>query len=155
VSATSVIVRLARDVRTALDQQLAAHDLTSQQAGVLIHAYTVETSPRRIGDLLGTDTAGMTRLLDRLEAKGLIRREPDPDDRRAIVVALTDRGTAIIPQLPPVFERVGAILGADIPEADIQTTLHVLQAMLQNLHEDESHTSRSPRRPLPTTVQAD
>lgn len=137
VTATSVIVRLARDVRTALDQQFAAHDLTSQQAGVLIHAYTGETSPRRIGALLGTDTAGMTRLLDRLETKGLIRREPDPGDRRAIVVTLTDRGTALIPQLPPVFERVGAILGADVPEADIQTTLRVLQAMLRNLHPED------------------
>ncbi len=136
VTLTSVIVRLARDARTALDQQFAPHDLTSQQAGVLIRVYGGESSPRRIADLLGTDTAGMTRLLDRLESKGLIQRERDAGDRRAIVVALTEEGTALIPLLPGVFERVGGSLAAGISESDIQTTLRVLEAMLLNAQKE-------------------
>lgn len=137
VTLTSVVVRLARDARTALDQQFAAHDLTSQQAGVLLRVYGGESSPRRIGDLIGTDTAGMTRLLDRLESKGLIRRERDATDRRAVVVALTDAGAALIPLLPGVFERVGESLAAGIAESDILTTRRVLEAMLQNVSRED------------------
>lgn len=138
VVTAGVIMRLARDVRTALDQRFAAYDLTSQQAAVLIHVYTGEASPRRIGELLGTDTAGMSRLLDRLESKGLIRREADPGDRRAIVVSLTDRGAALIPQLPPLFEVVGSELASGLAEEEVEATLRVLQSMLRNLHGEDA-----------------
>ncbi|WP_349904319.1 MarR family winged helix-turn-helix transcriptional regulator [Parafrigoribacterium humi] len=134
VVTAGVIMRLARDVRTALDQRFAAYDLTSQQAAVLIHVYAGEVSPRRIGELLGTDTAGMSRLLDRLESKGLIRRAADPGDRRAIVVSLTDRGASLIPQLPPLFEVVGSELASGLTEDEVEATLRVLQSMLHNLH---------------------
>src|SRR5262245_3397647 len=41
-------------------------------------------------------TGGMTKRLDRLEDAGLVRREPDPRDRRGKLIALTDRGTALM-----------------------------------------------------------
>jgi DNA-binding MarR family transcriptional regulator len=41
-------------------------------------------------------TGGMTKRLDRLEASGLIRREPDPNDRRGRLIALTDEGRALV-----------------------------------------------------------
>lgn len=41
-------------------------------------------------------TGGMTKRLDRLEALGLIRREPDPADRRGKLIALTDKGRALV-----------------------------------------------------------
>ncbi|MEZ4595963.1 MAG: MarR family winged helix-turn-helix transcriptional regulator [Chloroflexota bacterium] len=103
----SLVIRLGRGVRTSLDQRFEAFGLTSQQAGALVHIFTGETSPRRLADLLGTDTAGMTRLIDRLEAKGLVERHADPRDRRALVVALTDQGSATIPSIPPVFDEAG------------------------------------------------
>jgi DNA-binding MarR family transcriptional regulator len=37
-------------------------------------------------------SSGTTKRLDRLEAAGLITREPDPDDRRGTLIALTDAG---------------------------------------------------------------
>ncbi len=56
--------------------------------------------------LLGTDTAGMTKLADRLEAKHLIERHPNPQDRRSVLITLTSDGQALAPQLAPVFGRV-------------------------------------------------
>jgi DNA-binding MarR family transcriptional regulator len=41
-------------------------------------------------------TGGMTKRLDRLERAGLVQREPDPADRRGILVALTGKGRKVV-----------------------------------------------------------
>ena len=133
VQASSLIVRLARELRSALDQGFAPLGLTSQQAGLLVHVFTGQSSPRGLAELLGTDTAGVTRLVDRLAAKGLVERSPDPGDRRAIVVGLTRQGTALVPQLPPVFEAVGADLTRGVDPEEAAT---LLRSMLANLGSD-------------------
>ena len=50
------------------------------------------------------DAGGMTRLLDRLEAKGLVRRERSVEDRRVVNLELTDEGRAAAQQLPAVLQ---------------------------------------------------
>lgn len=53
------------------------------------------TGPRSAADLapdVGLDRSGVTRRATRLETAGLVRREPDPVDRRATLLALTDEG---------------------------------------------------------------
>lgn len=55
--------------------------------------------PQRAGDVaasLGISAASMSRLTEVLEAGGWVRRTPDPADRRAFVLALTDEGTAAL-----------------------------------------------------------
>ena len=47
----------------------------------------------------------MSRFVDRAEAAGVVRREPDPADRRALQVALTDEGVALLREMWPVYER--------------------------------------------------
>ncbi len=47
----------------------------------------------------------MSRFVDRAEAAGVVRREADPDDRRALHVVLTDAGVALLREMWPVYER--------------------------------------------------
>lgn len=130
VQASAAIIRLARELRTALDQRFAPLGVTSQQAGLLIHVFTGQAAARGLADLLGTDSAGVTRLLDRLEAKGYLTRSPDASDRRAIQVALTDAGRALIPHLPGVFEEVAADLLRGMRSDRVAG---LIDSMLQNL----------------------
>lgn len=74
----SLLHRAAKELTTALERSLAPYDVTAQQAALLLRLRT-ETGPSRLAAALGTDTAGMTRLLDRLEDKGLIRRGRQAD----------------------------------------------------------------------------
>lgn len=91
---------LLNQVRTkflaTLDAALAEHDITSAQWGIL----------RMIGDgrghtaaelcrHYGYDTGSMTRMLDRLEEKGLVQRERSSQDRRQVHVAITTAGEAL------------------------------------------------------------
>ena len=41
-------------------------------------------------------SAGVTSRIDRLERRGLVRRLPDPDDRRGVIVELTDQGLEVV-----------------------------------------------------------
>jgi DNA-binding MarR family transcriptional regulator len=48
----------------------------------------------------------ISRRIDRAEAEGLVRREPDPDDRRARLVVLTDAGRDVVSRLAPLLTHV-------------------------------------------------
>jgi DNA-binding MarR family transcriptional regulator len=126
---TSLVTQVARGVRTALDQRFGELGLTSQQAGVLLHVSGGTTSPRKLADLLGTDTAGMTRLVDRLAEKGYLDRVPDTADRRAITVALTPAGRKILPAIKPIFDEVADTITAGIPAEVLPDVLKALEAM--------------------------
>jgi DNA-binding MarR family transcriptional regulator len=128
-----LVQQVARELSTALDRQLAPFDLTAQQAALLLRAARQETSPSQLKALLGTDTAGMTRLLDRLEAKGLLKRRRHPDDRRSIVIELTDATRALIPRVAPIFKRVNGQLLAGFTEPEVAQLTTTLQRMLDNL----------------------
>ena len=47
----------------------------------------------------------MSRFVDRVEAAGCVRREPDPEDRRALQVTLTDDGVELLRRMWPVYKR--------------------------------------------------
>lgn len=47
----------------------------------------------------------MSRFVDRAEAAGYVRREPDPDDRRALQVVLTDEGLELLRAMWPIYRR--------------------------------------------------
>jgi DNA-binding MarR family transcriptional regulator len=53
-------------------------------------------SPTRLGRGLMLSSAGMTSRIDRLERRGLVRRLPDPDDRRGVIVELTEQGLEVV-----------------------------------------------------------
>ena len=59
-------------------------------------------TPRSAADLapdVGIDRSGVTRRASRLEAAGLVRREADPNDRRATLLVLTERGERAVAEL--------------------------------------------------------
>ena len=53
-------------------------------------------SPTRLGRGLMLSSAGVTSRIDRLERRGLVRRLADPDDRRGVIVELTDEGLEVV-----------------------------------------------------------
>lgn len=66
--------------------------VTDLRALVLIGGAT-QVTPKRVADELGLTTGSITPVLDRLERIGLLRRTPNPHDRRSTLLALTDVGS--------------------------------------------------------------
>src|SRR5215210_5734917 len=86
-------------ITRAISADLAAADLP----------YTLYRSPGRslrVNELAGAvalSPTGMSRFVDRVERAGCVRRAPDPDDRRALRVVLTDDGRALLRRMWPVY----------------------------------------------------
>jgi DNA-binding MarR family transcriptional regulator len=114
----------------ALEHELAPLDLTSSQFIVVIGA--MRGRARTVSEFCqfaGIDAGPMSRLLDRLEAKGIIQRVRDDLDRRQVNVELTPKGSALYPQIMEIITRVyGRFLDGFSPAEAAQ-----LQVLLQRL----------------------
>ncbi|MFI9200504.1 MarR family winged helix-turn-helix transcriptional regulator [Streptomyces sp. NPDC053048] len=78
------------------EEAAAKHSLTGAQARVLALLSREPMPMRRIAQKLKCEPSNVTGIVDRLEARRLVERRPDPDDRRVKLAAVTDegRGTA-------------------------------------------------------------
>jgi DNA-binding MarR family transcriptional regulator len=76
---------------------------------VLWPLYRAPGRKLRMGELASQvvtiSRSGLTRMVDRLEAAGLVRREPSPDDRRGTVVAITREGSALLRRMWPEYAK--------------------------------------------------
>ncbi len=130
---STLIFHLGREVRTALDRRFESHGITSQQAALLLLSRLLkEPSPIKMAARLGTDAAGMTRLLDRLERKQLIVRRVSPDDRRLVVVELGPRSRRVLPRLIPEFKWAENGLLDGFKKAEVDQLNKMLRRLLQN-----------------------
>jgi DNA-binding MarR family transcriptional regulator len=78
-------------LRTAFDRRVKSLGLTRSQGWVLNHLFRNDgVTQSELADILQVEKATLGRLLDRLEAKGWVRRENHADDRRAKRVFLTE-----------------------------------------------------------------
>ncbi len=87
----------------AFGRHLKETGLTPTLFGVLA---MIEARPGigqgEVADALGADRSTMVRLVDQLERRGLVRRDPHPDDRRTVLPALTDAGRALLERATPL-----------------------------------------------------
>jgi DNA-binding MarR family transcriptional regulator len=130
----SLLSKVSRELTTAVERELAPLGVTAQQAALILHAAPAASRPNELAAEVGTDTAGMTRLLDRLEGKGLLTRGAHPEDRRAVVVELTAEGHALVPQVAPCFGRVTRRLLDGFNATEIKRLTGFLERMLVNLN---------------------
>ncbi len=103
VGGLQVTARLARIGRHVADREesvFSRYGLNRGEVGVLSALRIVgpphRLSPTRLGKGLMLTSAGVTSRLDRLERRGLVTRLPDPDDRRGVIVELTDHGLELV-----------------------------------------------------------
>ncbi len=118
----------------SMDERISDLDITTAQWLVLKHiAATDGQTASALCKGSGCDTGSMTRMLDRLEEKGLIRRERSTTDRRVQQLHLTDAGRALLPTLVPrVVDALNTLL-TDFSEAELDTLKSMLRRMLRNL----------------------
>src|SRR5262245_8691597 len=96
------LVRGAGSVAARLESRLLALGLTENQFGVLeVLLHLGPLSPGELKGKLFTTGGNITMILGNLEKRGLVVREPDPADRRRLIVRLTPAGKRLIERLLP------------------------------------------------------
>jgi DNA-binding MarR family transcriptional regulator len=128
------LVSAARSaIWSSIEAELQPLDITAAQ--FVVFNSIAQGKGRTIGEfcrLLGYDSGAMTRLLDRIENKGLIRRVPNPEDRRSFLLELTPESRAVFPQAKKRVRAVFKRLLAGIDEKQAAVLRQSLEQLLAN-----------------------
>ncbi|HEX2312421.1 MAG TPA: MarR family transcriptional regulator [Thermomonospora sp.] len=109
------------------------HGLTQQQGQLLCVLMAQPYGMSRLGATLGLAKSSLTGLVDRTERNGLVRREQDPHDTRAVRVALTPRGSRLAAEFYAETCRRIAKLAAGLDDAERDTLARLLgRVVLEN-----------------------
>jgi DNA-binding MarR family transcriptional regulator len=118
----AALLQVAHSVQGSLERSVEPCGLSLAKMGALQILSEAE-DPVPLGQLacrLCCVKSNVTQLIDRLEAEGLVRRLPDPADRRSVLAAITDAGRARLDEARQSRERAEAALLADLDETEIR-----------------------------------
>jgi MarR family transcriptional regulator for hemolysin len=133
-----MVALAARQWRRAVDLRLQPFGLTEATWLPLLHLARAP-APLRQKDLatsLALDSSSVVRLLDGLQALGLIERREEAADRRAKTILLTPLGQATVDQVEAVSLEVRQEILGGLAEEDLRIASQVLQQVCQNLAQD-------------------
>ena len=131
------IGRIALQLGRWQDELFGRYGLNRGEVGVLYALRGVRSphrlSPKQLSKTLMLTSAGVTNRLDGLERRGLVVRRPDPEDRRGVVVELTEAGSQLAEQaVGAAAESQGTLLSA-LTVQEVKTLGRLLRKMQSGL----------------------
>ncbi|MEO3432940.1 MarR family transcriptional regulator [Inquilinus sp. CAU 1745] len=145
---------VARLLRRSFERRSQELGLSRAQYSVLANLYRKEgIRQTKLADILEIEPITLVRLLDRLEEGGWVERRPDPTDRRARCLYLTEKARPMIARMKALAAEVRGVATEGLPEEDRERLLDMLSHIKTNLlNEDRpSHSTN----PLPTHPSRD
>ena len=125
------LYRLAHVVIDREIPVLRGHDLEMWDYAVLTGLeHGSAPTQTQLAFAVGRDKTRLIPILDRLEARGLLRRTPDPDDRRNRVVALTESGRSLLKQCRASIRALEDDLLGDLTPGQRRTLLATLERLV-------------------------
>ena len=137
-----VAMLAALDEALAADRRLAPLELSAAQ--FIVIASLVGEERKSASDLckgISYDAGAMTRMLDRLEGKGLIRRNRSPEDRRLVHLELTEEGRSAYPRMRELSAAVANRFLHGFSKAEARQLEGLLRRMLDNAQEPATRAS--------------
>jgi len=129
------IILIARRYRAMLDEQLRPLGYGTARMEALS---TIERSPEpsaqiAIAKRIGIEGPTLTRMLDTLEAEGLVVRRPDPNDRRTKLIELTDEGRHALAEITRVMNAFRAKVLQSLSDSDLDQVSEVTDRLMRQL----------------------
>lgn len=126
-------------MRTSFEAVCAPFDITAQQYNVLriLRGAEPEGLPTlTIAERMIERTPGITRMVDRLEAKGLVAREVRPHDRRCVYCRITKKGLSLLKLLDEPVEEFNRSAFRSLSEAELKRLVALLERA-RKVHESD------------------
>lgn len=121
------LLRLASQRHAAIFQAQTLDGLTAQQFAALVRiGEKGEVSQNRLGRLAAMDGATIKGVADRLRHKGLTRTIPDPDDKRRMLISLTEEGKTLLARMTGRGRQISAETLAPLSPAEQARFLDLL-----------------------------
>ena len=137
-----------------LERRFYHMGVSASQSRVLavLHFASAPIKPSLVATLLFQETQSITGILHRIESRGWVRRLPDPNDRRAVGLELTDAGREITAEIVRISEELyDDLFGAVLTAADkrtIEATLKKVRALGFKLPETDFKLRRAQQYPI-------
>lgn len=146
---SSTLVVAARKWRRTSHGVLAAFNVSEACATPLLTASRLGSAVRQVtlADHIGIEGPSLVRLLDQLCAAGLMRRDEDPEDRRAKTVVLTEEGRAVTAKMEEELVTLRAQALKGVSRSDLEATLRVLAAFTGEVAEPADQTTETGGEP--------
>lgn len=142
-----LVAQVARQWRRAVDLRLQPYGLTEATWLPMLRLARAPV-PMRQKDLaasLGLDNSSVVRILDGLQAQGLIERREGDGDRRAKAIGLTEPGRALVARVEAASLEVREELFAGIDDREIEIAFRVLDRIGQKLAADRPDEKQAAR----------
>ncbi|MFI8481211.1 MarR family transcriptional regulator [Pseudomonas sp. NPDC078700] len=129
------IAQMSRSWRAELDRRLVGLGLSQARWLVLLHLARFAELPtqRELAQSVGVEGPTLARLLDSLEAQGLVSRQAVPEDRRAKKIALSPQAEPLIKKIEAISTELRQELFAGISEDELDRCQQVHAKILSNL----------------------
>ena len=138
-SASEVLLNLARTSSVSLAELDRRHksaignlSLSGWQALAVIEGADEPLPPKVIGERLLLTSGSITSLLDTLERRGFVRREPHPDDRRKLLVHITDEARKLVDLMLAQVHATSIDVMAGVSEAEREQVIQTLAKIRAN-----------------------
>lgn len=123
-----LIAELTRRRRPYVDVSVAAFQVLA-----IIEGEGEPLPPSVVAERMVTTTGTMTSLIDTLVRRGLVCRLPHPDDRRMLLIDITDAGREVVDLILPVTHRVNKEVFTDLSEPERQQLLRLLARVQERI----------------------
>jgi MarR family transcriptional regulator for hemolysin len=125
---------MIRSARQIINENLQPLNLSSAEGNILLHLFTQgqDMGQEQLVEQLDVSKPAVSRLLDSLETKGYVIRQPDPDDKRAHRVRLTDKALEIGPAVEQSYNHVYTLAMQGISQDEFEYFVKLFSRMSEN-----------------------
>jgi len=146
----TLILVTGRALRRAYDASLNTLGLSMREGALLRAVYEEGTlTQRQLADRLFIGRAGAGQIIDRVEERGLVRRDADPIDRRVWRISLTEAGLALASRFPEAYASIRNELRAGLTLADrdrLEEALSIVKANAERLATSSDAPDETPSK---------
>uniref|UniRef100_A0AAU2VR87 MarR family winged helix-turn-helix transcriptional regulator n=1 Tax=Streptomyces sp. NBC_00008 TaxID=2903610 RepID=A0AAU2VR87_9ACTN len=133
-------------LRTQMSAALAEIGLTARMHCVLVHALEEERTQIQLAEIGDMDKTTMVVTVDALESAGLAERRPSSRDRRARIIAVTEKGATLAGRSQEIVDRVHRDALAGLDRGDRETLLRALEQLTSDRLATPAETPATARR---------
>ncbi len=127
-----VVNKVGERINRQIERVIQPHGLNVRQYGLLLLLQAQGAQAQiELSQQVGVDRTTVMRTVDLLEAQGLVRRDPDPADRRKHSVAITDTGLELLERTFLEIQRAKAEITAVLTDQEQVQLLKFLRRMLE------------------------
>ncbi|MEU6933748.1 MarR family winged helix-turn-helix transcriptional regulator [Streptomyces sp. NPDC046385] len=133
-------------LRTRMAARLGEIGLTARMHCVLVHALEEERTQAQLAEIGDMDKTTMVVTVDALEKAGLAERRPSSTDRRARIIAVTEKGAQVARESQRIVDSVHENALTSLPPKDREALLHALGLLATGHLETPSEGPHNARR---------